>query len=197
MTGWCVPRLVVYGSIVAVLIALAATGLALQREACWISKWVDKNPEGLRVLRLMVAVTPRASLKCKGRSLLADLELSGTPQVYEVLLKAGADANMVEQTGGMSPLQVVASWGSLPRVELLVKHGARVDHQDADGKTAVMYAALSRPEDDALAIIRYLHDSGADLKVLDNSGLSARDYALQVGSARLAVALDEMARARD
>lgn len=63
----------------------------------------------------------------------------GLPQVVQRLLAAGADANFTPDAA--SALHIAARGGHATVVKLLLKHDARVDSEDADGRTALCIAA--------------------------------------------------------
>ena len=57
-------------------------------------------------------------------------------------------------------------------IDLLIDHGADIDVQNADGRTALMLAAQVGDEE----LIDYLLDYGADKLIKDNTGMIA-DFA--------------------
>lgn len=52
-------------------------------------------------------------------------------------------------------------------IDLLIDHGADIDVQNADGRTALMLAAQVGDEE----LIDYLLDYGADKLIKDNTGM--------------------------
>ncbi len=86
-----------------------------------------------------------------------------------VLLKNGADANAKSQ-GDATPLHMAEA----EFVELLVKHGAKLDVQDVNGQTALHHAAwLDRTEK-----VKLLLKAGADPSIKDKNGHTALDRAM-------------------
>jgi ankyrin repeat protein len=55
----------------------------------------------------------------------------------------------------------------LEAIDLLIDHGADIDVQNADGRTALMLAAQVGDEE----LIDYLLDYGADKLIKDNTGM--------------------------
>jgi ankyrin repeat protein len=72
---------------------------------------------------------------------------TGNARLIELLLDAGADAN-VATTLKMTPIMMAAAAGSVDAIKLLVIRGADVNAMEATyGQTALMFAAaLNRPE---------------------------------------------------
>jgi ankyrin repeat protein len=90
----------------------------------------------------------------------------------------GKGANVNARDGrGATPLQIAANLGFQEGVELLVGQKARIDEPNAAGETPLITAIHHRH----LAIVRALLKAGADPDRADNSGRSARDYALLDG----------------
>jgi len=94
------------------------------------------------------------------------------------LLARGANANAVDKHGN-TPLAIAASLGFVEGVEQLLKRGARVDVANAAGETPLISAVHRRDT----AMIRLLLKNGASADRTDNSGRSARDYAMLMGGA--------------
>lgn len=90
----------------------------------------------------------------------------------------GKGANVNARDGrGTTPLQLAANLGFPEGVELLVGQRARIDEPNTAGETPLITAIHHRH----IAIVRALLKAGADPDRADNSGRSARDYALLDG----------------
>jgi hypothetical protein len=94
----------------------------------------------------------------------------------QFLLDRGADPNKADKRG-VTPLAVASSLGFVQGVEKLVKRGARVDVPNTAGETPLISAVHRRD----IAMIRMLLKNGANSDRSDNSGRSARDYAMLMG----------------
>lgn len=92
------------------------------------------------------------------------------------LLGKNANPNLRDGRGA-TPLQLAADVGFAEGVDLLISKGARVDEPNSAGETPLMSAVHRRD----LAIMRALLKAGANPDRADNSGRSARDYALLEG----------------
>ena len=92
------------------------------------------------------------------------------------LLQEGANPNIADSRGRM-PLHVAIEVGFLEGVEILLRRGARVDVVNSVGETPLISAVLARNVD----LMEILLEGGADPDRTDNTGRSARDYALQSG----------------
>lgn len=90
----------------------------------------------------------------------------------------GKGANVNARDGrGTTALQLAVTLGFPEGVDLLVAQRARIDEPNAAGETPLISAVHRRDT----AIMRALLKAGADPDRADNSGRSARDYALLAG----------------
>ena len=96
--------------------------------------------------------------------------------MVELLASKGANVN-VHDARGVTPLQLAVTLGFPEGVELLVGQRARVDEPNAEGETPLITAVHRRDT----ALMRVLLKAGANPDRADNSGRSARDYALLNG----------------
>ena len=92
------------------------------------------------------------------------------------LIAKGANVN-VHDGRGVTPLQLVVTLGFPEGVELLVSQRARVDEPNSEGETPLISAVHRRDT----ALMRVLLKAGANPDRADNSGRTARDYALLNG----------------
>ena len=86
----------------------------------------------------------------------------------------------VEDANGWTPLMVAAHHGSLEVAEWLLRAGARLDHQNRRGTSALMYAQTRAQLTGDLAMARMLITAGADKSLRDQHGLAAIDYCDQL-----------------
>jgi uncharacterized protein len=93
------------------------------------------------------------------------------------LIAKGAQVN-VHDGRGRTPLQLAVTLGFPEGVDLLIGQKARIDEPDSTGETPLI-AAVHRRD---IALVRLLLKAGADPDRADNSGRSARDYALLAGA---------------
>lgn len=92
------------------------------------------------------------------------------------LIGKGANVNIADSRG-TTPLQLAVSLGFPEGVELLVAQKARIDEPNSSGETPLISAVHRRD----IGMMRMLLKAGADPDRADNSGRSARDYALLAG----------------
>jgi len=93
----------------------------------------------------------------------------------DILLKHGADPNLIHTRKGIPPLKTTIVLNSPETAEKLIKAGADVNFKDDIGRPLIYYAARGR----AFAIFRSLFEHGADYCIIDNNGLTV---ALVLGS---------------
>jgi ankyrin repeat protein len=137
-----------------------------------IAAGVDGNL--LQVQQLIAAGVDVNAIAACNRTALSLAIQGGKIPVIQVLLKAGADPNLPDETddalAANSPLMEASSTffatnrGDM--VRLLIQHGANLNQQDAGGRTALMQA-LGYSD---INVIETLVKSGADLDIQDNEG---------------------------
>jgi ankyrin repeat protein len=95
-------------------------------------------------------------------------------KMVEALLKLGHKPDL---GGIIVPLAEAAYKGNEQIIELLLKHGAKVNEPSEEGETAVMLAAGAG----RLAILKRLLKAKADLQQRDSGGQDALTYAVNAG----------------
>jgi ankyrin repeat protein len=91
---------------------------------------------------------------------------------------------------GWSPLHYAASGPEPELVQLLLDRGAEIDAASPNGSTALMMAAQYGPEDS----VKLLLDRGADPKRRNQLDLGAADFARKAGRDTLAKRLEQLMR---
>ena len=126
------------------------------------------------------------ALNEKGESVLMIAALKGQSNTCELLLKRGA---RVDQPG-WSPLHYAATGPQPKTVALLLARGANVEAESPNRSTALMMAARYGPE----ASLDLLLAQGADVRRVNEAGLTAADFARLGGRDALGQRLDRLAR---
>ena len=100
--------------------------------------------------------------------MIASIE-GNLPVVKYLVLTKKADVN----NSGWTPLQYACTRGHLEVAEFLVANGAKVNALSPNNSTALMMSVMSGNE----YLVKYLLDNGADLKMRNQQGLTAIDFA--------------------
>lgn len=98
------------------------------------------------------------------------------PTWLRFLIAKGANVNQRDRKG-VSPLQMAANLGWIEGVEILVRRNANLDEVSDTGETPLISAVHQRNT----TLMKILLEGGADPDRADNSGRSARDYAMLDG----------------
>ncbi len=98
---------------------------------------------------------------------------NGHEQAAALLIEAGADIEMVSGDRGNTPVMDAAAEGNLSLLSRLIDSGAELDHRSKSGQTALVLAVGRQAEEAALLLI----NSGADVNIRDDLGMSAAKYA--------------------
>jgi len=77
---------------------------------------------------------------------------------------------------GLSALEVAIYQSNLPFVQLLLHHGANVNHRNQNNSTPLMLASIQRHRHWSNDVIDYLLSHGADPSIVNKFGYTASDY---------------------
>lgn len=97
----------------------------------------------------------------------------GNAEYLRFMLARGANANLVSERGGETPLTLAAVANQPEMVPILLSFGARIDQGNRGGETPLIKAVLNNRYD----LVRLLLQRGADADKADYTGKSARAYA--------------------
>jgi ankyrin repeat protein len=102
-------------------------------------------------------------------------------------IKAGSDLNVLEPSRASTPLITAAALGNFEAAKILIKAGANLDYQNADGSTALNTAAVFGKNE----IAKLLIDAGIDLNIQNKDGATALHSAAFFGNVELVKVLLE------
>ena len=141
-----------------------ALALALMDQAAWQHKEVLNHENQLGETALMIAA------------------IKGAGRAADRLIALGAEVNR----NGWTALHYAATAGHVALIQLLIERSAYVDSASPNGTTPLMMAARFNHRPAAEALLR----SGADPTQTNQSGLTARDYAIENNNSSLAFWLE-------
>ncbi|MBX7136940.1 MAG: ankyrin repeat domain-containing protein [Oligoflexia bacterium] len=134
--------------------------------------------QDLPAVQALLAKGAKADYQQNGRPLLGWAAQSGSVEVVEALLRAGANPNTSDSGGtGHTPLMRAIDTQQTAIVKALLKGGANPNAKTPDGKTCLSMGAESRKPE----IVQALVDGGADMKAVTPEGDSPALTAAQDG----------------
>jgi len=101
--------------------------------------------------------------------------MRGETEVVEMLIKLGADVNILDEDG-KTPLHDACLKGQVNTARLLLDRGAKIDARDKEGASPLHDAALGGN----VKIIEFLLERKADADARDAKGLTPLDYAVKM-----------------
>jgi hypothetical protein len=155
--------------------------------------WAEHTPLNFTRVKIEHTVFDVNGSDAVGNSTLSDEVRERHLQVIEELLRAGADVNAANRSGG-TPLMTAIAFDakSTAILERLLDAGADIDAQNDGGMTALMYAAkYGRKE-----ALRILLARGANPAIRDNQGRTAAAMTENANAAELTGMLEEAIRRR-
>lgn len=109
----------------------------------------------------------------------------GHVNVCKLLLKSGANPNILTRSGKASPLHRAAHMGHSDIVKILIEYGAKLELQDSDGQTALHKAARQYHVEVVKLLIRHQ----PPLSLADRWGKLPVDYITSESSEDLKIIL--------
>ncbi|WP_461246672.1 ankyrin repeat domain-containing protein [Treponema sp. R6D11] len=122
----------------------------------------------------------------KGIPLLCISARNRQLSTLELLLRSGAQVNLISEDRGSTALIDSASERNKDMIKTLVKAGADVNIQSKDGQTALVIVVGSGDEE----LVEILVKAGADPDIKDALGVSARKYATIFGNSKMLALFD-------
>ena len=122
---------------------------------------------------------------------LADAVIEKDTVKIEQLLQSGVDINTQHPTSGTTVLMIASSYYYYDdMVEFLIQKGAKLDLQDSEGKTALLWAASN-----SLPNAKILVANGAKVNIAANDGMTPFLQAtLGVSSGKVSIELCDLLR---
>jgi uncharacterized protein len=145
----------------------------------------EDDPTGVKLLlKRKVGVDARGRLD---RSALMIAALHGHERIAEVLLGAGAEADLVDRNGTTALMEAARS-GAVPIIHALGRRPLDPNRVDALGRSALIIASGSRTANEE--VVRALIALGADPGIAANDGRRAVDLAAASGRWPIVALLD-------
>ncbi len=119
------------------------------------------------------------ALSMDSATALFNAALNVNSPVLIQLLERGADPDKI-CFYGLTALSAAVTYNDLESVKAILKKAEKVNAQDADGHTVLMWAVYN--EHDNVDIIQALLDKGADVNMKSNDGATALSWALKKGN---------------
>ncbi len=125
-------------------------------------------------IKNLVRLGADVNTRLYGKSVLSKaIEKEAGAEVQDFLREKGADEWVISKEEALEVSQGFWSYDgylkSLEEIKELLKKGADVEAKDKDGRTALMWAAISRKLD----VVKCLVEHGADLEAKDEDGYTA------------------------
>ena len=142
----------------------------------------DSDEARLKKLKYLVYLGADVNTRLYGKSVLSKaIEKEAGDQVVEFLREKGANEWVRSKEEALEVSQ--GFWDengkikSVEEIKELLKKGADLEAKDGDGRTALMWAAMSGELD----VVKYLIDNGVDLEAKDGDGRTALMWAAMSG----------------
>ena len=143
------------------------------------------NPDVLKyLLKHGLTTKYRTNYDYRGKGAL---HFACSAEIVDILIKNGMNINerAGENRRGLTPLQAAVSrpwyqysWRRATVVEALLKHGAKLEQADPDGRTALLIAFSHKYSSPAIAVVKILLNYGAKVNAKDRQGHTALNYAV-------------------
>lgn len=149
-------------------------------ECCLLLQAADQN----NLVRLKSLLSEGADVNQHTKNGVTALMIAafhGDIEITETLIEHGAMVNR-ETIEGLTPLTIAATSeakNSIDIMRILISHGPNIDVRDAEGRTALVGAAMTG--EGSIEKVKLLIDSGANINLADERGGSPLLYALMRG----------------
>ena len=131
--------------------------------------------KSLKVVDVLLS-SPEIKLEARaqnGDTALMLASYSGNTVVVQKLITAGAEVNRP----GWAAIHYAAASGNVETLNLLLDNAAYIDSESPNKTTPLMLAIWSGKYDTAKVLI----DAGADIQLKNDAGMTAKDFAKEVG----------------
>jgi hypothetical protein len=138
------------------------------------------------ILKRYPAISPNCVVGKQGERLLQAAVNRGDEKMLRTLLRCGAKPNLAGEDG-WTAVHDASSAGRMRVLDLLRRHGADLEQEDARGRTPLFHAVFgwrSMPGDDLREFrrrVEWWSRAGVDFRKADYEGRTILDYVLQWG----------------
>ncbi|MFP3168833.1 MAG: ankyrin repeat domain-containing protein, partial [Thermoproteus sp.] len=101
--------------------------------------------------------------------------------VFKEALEGGANPDVRCSDEGETPLHIVAGYGYVGKVELLLQHGASPNVRTRHGDTPLHYAVCNSKANNVFDVVKVLLAGGADVNVRNIDGRTPLHCAAERG----------------
>ncbi len=168
------------------------TQLSLNKEGRLIRSALNGQSEKVHSL-LQLGINPNCRSK-NGFTPLMGAALVGNVPIVKLILKAGADPNMKEETNGSTALFFAADQNHTEMVKLLIKAGADLEATDKIGEYTPLFCSVFKQH---VEVTKILIRAGANPFVIGNEGESVLELAGKLGNQQILDLLYKSAKSSD
>lgn len=126
----------------------------------------------------------------RGRTPLFVAAYDGENDIVKYLAEQGTDINILSDSG-TTAFEAAANRGHIDVMQTLLDFGANIDGVYEKGGNALYWAQVFRNDKEALPVVKFLVENGANVNALSFKDCSPLDEAIKTGNKKIAEYLKE------